>query len=55
MYDLMALVTHKGISANAGHYVALVKEDDNEWIQFNDEIKTILDNDEVLKFTGGGE
>lgn len=55
MYDLIALVTHEGISANAGHYVALVKEDDNEWIQFDDATKTTLDNDEVLNFTGGGE
>ncbi|KAI5016826.1 hypothetical protein ZWY2020_037204 [Hordeum vulgare] len=54
MYDLIALVTHEGPSANAGHYVALVKEDENEWIEFDDAIKTALDKDEVLKFTGGG-
>jgi hypothetical protein len=36
-YELMAVLTHKGRSADSGHYVAWVKQDDKQWIQFDDE------------------
>lgn len=31
------MLTHKGRSADSGHYVAWVKEADGSWIQFDDE------------------
>ncbi len=33
----MAVLTHKGRSADSGHYVAWVKQDDKQWIQFDDD------------------
>ena len=36
-YELMAVLTHKGRSADSGHYVAWVKQDDKQWIQFDDD------------------
>lgn len=36
-YDLTAVLTHKGRSANSGHYVAWVKQPDGKWIQFDDD------------------
>ena len=28
----MAVLTHKGRSADSGHYVAWVKQDDGQWV-----------------------
>jgi Ubiquitin carboxyl-terminal hydrolase len=36
-YDLTAVLTHKGRSADSGHYVAWVKQPDGKWIQFDDD------------------
>lgn len=35
-YKLKAVVCHKGTSANTGHYVVFIKNDD-KWVLFNDE------------------
>ncbi|KAL0319351.1 UNVERIFIED_CONTAM: Ubiquitin carboxyl-terminal hydrolase 6 [Sesamum angustifolium] len=42
IYDLVAVLTHKGRSADSGHYVAWVKQENGyalpqEWIQFDDD------------------
>ena len=31
------MLTHKGRSADSGHYVSWVKQDDGSWIQFDDD------------------
>ena len=36
-YELCAVLTHKGRSADSGHYVSWVKQDDGSWIQFDDD------------------
>lgn len=36
-YELLGVLTHKGRSADSGHYVAWVKQGDGQWIQFDDE------------------
>lgn len=36
-YELTAVLTHKGRSADSGHYVAWVKQPDGKWIQFDDD------------------
>lgn len=33
----MGVLTHKGRSADSGHYVAWVKQADKQWIQFDDD------------------
>ena len=35
-YELFAMISHKGPSANCGHYVSFVKKE-NKWVLFNDE------------------
>jgi ubiquitin carboxyl-terminal hydrolase 5/13 len=35
-YQLFALISHKGTTAQCGHYVAFVKKGD-QWVLFNDE------------------
>ncbi|KAL6496982.1 deubiquitinating enzyme [Orobanche gracilis] len=32
VYDLVAVLTHKGRSADSGHYVAWVKQENGKWI-----------------------
>jgi Ubiquitin carboxyl-terminal hydrolase len=43
-YDLTAVLTHKGRSADSGHYVAWVKQPDGKWIQFDDDRASQLAN-----------
>ena len=41
-YDLVAILRHRGTSANHGHYTADVRSDDGQWWCFDDEsVKTI--------------
>ncbi|KAK9803279.1 hypothetical protein WJX72_005931 [[Myrmecia] bisecta] len=43
MYDLVAILIHKGSSASHGHYVAHVKdEEDGKWWRFDDETVTAM-------------
>lgn len=43
VYDLSAILVHKGSMANSGHYVAHIKDDrTSEWWQFDDEQVTSL-------------
>jgi ubiquitin carboxyl-terminal hydrolase 5/13 len=35
-YNLFAMISHKGTSAQCGHYVAYIKKEDG-WVMFNDE------------------
>jgi uncharacterized UBP type Zn finger protein len=37
VYDIFAIIIHKGQSANSGHYMALVRLEANRWFLFNDE------------------
>lgn len=37
LYDLKAVVCHKGSSPHTGHYVVFIKEQGNDWVLFNDE------------------
>lgn len=37
VYDIFAVIIHKGQSANSGHYMALVRLEPNRWYLFNDE------------------
>lgn len=36
-YELVGLVTHKGRTADSGHYVAWVKQADGKWVCFDDD------------------
>lgn len=39
IYDLSAVLIHKGVAVNSGHYVAHIKDQDTGvWWEFDDEI-----------------
>ncbi|KAG8889023.1 Protein kinase [Tulasnella sp. 332] len=68
VYELCAIVTHKGASADGGHYIAWVRKDelqptpsdavdtaDDEWFKFDDDKVSIVKQDKIAQLDGGGE
>ncbi|GJN18660.1 hypothetical protein PR202_gb05843 [Eleusine coracana subsp. coracana] len=55
VYDLIAVLTHKGRSADSGHYVGWVKQDDGKWIEFDDDNPNVRKEEDILKLSGGGD
>jgi ubiquitin carboxyl-terminal hydrolase 14 len=55
-YELIGVLTHKGRSANSGHYVGWTKnQKTNEWFMFDDDQVSKVSEDEILKLSGGGD
>jgi ubiquitin carboxyl-terminal hydrolase 14 len=70
VYDLFAVVTHKGRDADGGHYMAWVKadhnagdvkkiadtnEDNEDWFVFDDDEVSPCKTEDILKLKGGGD
>jgi len=54
-YELVAVVTHKGRSADGGHYMAWIHHGGDDWLCFDDDIVTHVKIDEILALKGGGD
>ena len=54
-YQLIAVVTHKGRSADGGHYVGWVHQSGDDWFQYDDDIVSTVKTDEILALRGGGD
>lgn len=54
-YTLQAVLTHKGRSSTSGHYVAWVKQSEDVWFKFDDDVVTSVTSDEILRLSGGGD
>jgi len=54
VYDLHAVVTHKGRDADGGHYVAWVKEKENCWLLFDDDDVSVVDDEAIKRLAGTG-
>ncbi|KAI8377303.1 hypothetical protein BD560DRAFT_432995 [Blakeslea trispora] len=54
-YELAAVLTHVGRSADSGHYIAWVKKADNEWHKFDDDKVSILQDADIERLDGGGD
>ncbi|KAF9614059.1 hypothetical protein IFM89_014859 [Coptis chinensis] len=55
IYDLVSVLTHKGRSADSGHYVAWVKQENGKWIQFDDNNPIPQREEDITKLSGGGD
>ncbi|KAF8192747.1 cysteine proteinase [Mycena galopus ATCC 62051] len=68
LYELVAIVTHKGAAADAGHYIGFVKksvfhpptlgeeqESDEDWYKFDDDKVSVFPKDKLTTLDGGGE
>merc|ERR1712228_359772 len=55
-YELCGIVTHKGRSANSGHYIGYSKDSARgKWLKFDDEDVTEIKADDVKQLYGGGD
>jgi ubiquitin carboxyl-terminal hydrolase 14 len=54
-YQLSAVLTHKGRSADSGHYVAWVRQADGTWVLFDDDKIIPKTQEDVLALSGGGD
>jgi len=54
-YELAGVLTHKGRSADSGHYVSWVKQTDGQWILFDDDEMILKKEEDVLALSGGGD
>ncbi|XP_024026765.1 ubiquitin carboxyl-terminal hydrolase 6 [Morus notabilis] len=55
VYDLVAVLTHKGRSADSGHYVAWVKQESGKWIEYDDDNPIPRREEDITKLSGGGD
>lgn len=53
-YELFGVITHKGRDAESGHYVAWVKEKDNQWLCFDDETVKPCKDEDIKQLAGKG-
>lgn len=56
-YELMGVVTHKGRSADSGHYIGWVreKEGSDKWWKFDDAVVSEVTTAEIMALKGGGD
>lgn len=54
-YELVAMITHKGRSADGGHYISWVHASGDDWLCFDDDIVTNVKTDQVMGLCGGGD
>ena len=56
LYDLVAIISHQGRAVDSGHYVAWVREgdDDEHWLKFDDDKVSRCSKDDVKKLSGKG-
>jgi ubiquitin carboxyl-terminal hydrolase 14 len=55
VYELWAVLSHKGRAADGGHYVAWVRDnpnDDSQWLLYDDDKVTRVNKEEITKLTG---
>jgi len=70
LYELIAIIAHKGAAADAGHYIGFVKksvfhtregeqewsdDDDEDWYKFDDDKVSVFPVEKLTTLDGGGE
>eukprot|EP00485_Elphidium_margaritaceum_P010751 CAMPEP_0202687880 /NCGR_PEP_ID=MMETSP1385-20130828/3451_1 /ASSEMBLY_ACC=CAM_ASM_000861 /TAXON_ID=933848 /ORGANISM="Elphidium margaritaceum" /LENGTH=510 /DNA_ID=CAMNT_0049342733 /DNA_START=32 /DNA_END=1564 /DNA_ORIENTATION=+ len=55
-YELCGIVTHKGRSANSGHYIGYANDKKRgKWLKFDDDDVTEIKSDDIKQLYGGGD
>ena len=54
-YELVGVVTHKGRSADGGHYIGWVHASGEDWIECDDDICTAVKTEDIMNLKGGGD
>ncbi|KAF6005205.1 Ubiquitin carboxyl-terminal hydrolase 14 [Cyanidiococcus yangmingshanensis] len=60
LYDLFAVLTHQGRTADSGHYVAWVRDLDQSmdrsiWLKYDDDRIETVDEEQIMRLCGGGD
>lgn len=55
LYEVFAVVTHKGRTSDSGHYVSWTKQANGEWFKFDDDVVTRTTEDQIKALSGGGD
>lgn len=48
-YELYAMIVHHGFTSRRGHYYALARHANGDWLKFDDELVTLIDSQEKLE------
>lgn len=54
-YQLIGVVTHKGRSADGGHYIGWVHVSGDDWLQCDDDLLSTVKTDDIMNLKGGGD
>lgn len=55
-YELAAVLTHMGRTADSGHYIGWAKKGDtDEWYKYDDDKVSPVEKDDIMKLDGGGD
>ena len=54
-FELQSVLTHKGRTADSGHYVAWTKQSDGTWLKFDDDTVSQVTEEDIKKLSGGGD
>jgi len=54
-YELVGVITHKGRSADSGHYVGWTQSRGEEWHKYDDDLVTPVKMEDILALRGGGD
>ena len=57
MYELHSLVTHKGRSADSGHYIGWTRQapGSSYWWKYDDDLVSEVRTEDIMKLDGGGD
>jgi len=54
LYELYAVLTHKGRDADSGHYVAWTKQSEDNWLQYDDDVVRHYKDNDIKQLVGKG-
>lgn len=54
-YQLIAVVTHQGRSADSGHYIGWTHKAEDKWTKYDDDTITTVNVTDILELKGGGD
>ena len=55
VYELYAVVTHKGRASDSGHYMGWVRQQGDNWLCFDDDSASPCKTDDIKVLKGGGD
>jgi len=56
VYDLWAVLTHRGRGSDGGHYIAFVRQssDPDDWLEYDDNKVSPKNEEDIKKLSGKG-